>query len=274
MSSSYSSLFNLYALPMGRILFSLSVLRPLAVAAADAKLIARIDAAVSLAGATFQLEAEWATQRKVATSARGRASKIDPAVDRLVTALSETLQNPIRSLPEGHELRKLAQGFVDRYFPNGAVAITTLPYDEELVRVEWLHTHLTATGAEAATLGLTPYLAELASVLPQYRAELEILRPKGIRYDDLQAERKRSNEALLRVVARVADEWGDDDQAEIRESLLAPILAQNDRIGDAYRSRVAPKDVDPQTGVETDAAAEAAATTGAPDEAETALPIN
>lgn len=95
-------------------------------------------------------------------------------------------------------------------------------------------------------------MEELASIVPQHRAELEKLRPKGITYDELRAERRGANELLLRVVARIADAWADDDQAEMRERLLSPILLQNERVGAIYRSRAVLEDVDPSTGDELD----------------------
>lgn len=252
MSTSYGSLFALYALPTGRIRFCLSVLRPLAGETGDAALIARIDAAAARAAQVYAQEAGWATQRKVSRSSRGRASAIDPFVDRLVSATYETLERAVRSLPDGHPLRALAQTSEDRWFPNGSVAITSLAYDEELVAVEWLLTGLQKAEADVADLGLAVYTAELAAIIPQYRAELEKLRPKGLTYDELRAERRSANEQLLRVVARIADAWADDDQAETRERLLAPILLRNERVGAIYRSRALLKDVDPATGDELD----------------------
>ena len=251
MPTGYSSLFSLYVLPTGRVRFCLSVLRPLVVKLQDERLLERIGAASAQADETWRLEAAWARQRKLAGASRGRASKIDPSVDRLVTALSDTLQTPLRSLDETHPLRKLAQELIALCFPSGAFAVTSLPYDEELVMVEWILEQLDTRSEDAATLGLTAYIAALSEILPQYRAELSEMKPKGMSYDDLQAARRKTHARLLRVVARIVDEWGDDAHEETLYTLLTPVVFQNDQVAEYYRRRVAPKDVDPQTGEET-----------------------
>lgn len=252
MSTLTSPLFALYVLTIGRVRFCLSVLRPLAVGVGDGRLVERIDAAEHQASLTYEMEARWAQQRKVASSSRGRASRIDPAVDRLVTATVDTLQALVRSLGEAHPLRKLAQELLDHCFPGGAHAITSLSYDEELVMVEWLHKELAARSKDVAAVGIGVYLEALSAILPKYRAELEAMKPQGLSYDALLAARKATHARLLRVVARIVDEWGGDDQEETLYTLLTPIVFQNDRVGEYYRSRVAPKDVDPETGEETD----------------------
>ena len=52
-------------------------------------------------------------------------------------------------------------------------------------------------------------------------------------------------------MALIAGKYRKPEDADQRAALLAPILEQNERVGEAYQRRHTVNDVDPDTGEET-----------------------
>jgi len=74
-------------------------------------------------------------------------------------------------------------------------------------------------------------------------------------YSDVRDADDKGHMAFMRVVAALIGKYADDDAQ--RDRVLAPVLAQNDAIGEAYRRRRAIPDVDPNTGEPTEPPVEA-----------------
>lgn len=182
---------------------------------------------------------------------------MDPQVDRLISSIVDRLTNLVRSLRPTNPVAVKAQAFLAQWFPNGAGGITFLSYEEQLEEVEGLLGVFSdeEVKKDLELFGLTVDVQELADLAPHYRAEIENLPPKDLKYPAVVEARQAGQTHLLRTAAKILANYDSPELAEMQEKLLAPILDQQQRLAEAAKLGKKAADVDPDTGQETQAGA-------------------
>jgi hypothetical protein len=278
MDTSLSAIFDLYMFPTGRRLFAHGQVAKQAKATKDADLVKHCHAAIAEDRKCLASERRWAG---VAAAARGKipaspsptadATKIDPLVDRTLTAIRDHAESQRAGTAEEDPINAIVATFVATIFPVGVQAVTSLPYVEELSAVEDILERL--QGAELSPvvkeLGLERLVTRLAGHTERYRAALLAPAAETIAFGDVRAARAVGQERLLQTVAIIVGKHFRNTQEDVaaRAALLGPILLQSAAIGEAMRARSTAADVDPETG-DADPNGTAQAPVGAADPAE------
>lgn len=255
MADRYRQFVALRLFPTGRRLFALKNVRKIAGELGDHELCMLLDNAITADSKCLNLERAWRTQVGSGV-ARGEATKVDPLVDRLIASIVNRLTDLVRALRPSNPVATKARAFMGQWFPNGAVGITSLPYEEQLEEIEGL---LSAFADEEiqkdlALFGLTIDIQELTELLPLYRTEIQNLPPKDLKYATVVEARHSGQNNLLRAVIHILVRYDGQDQADSMEKLLAPILDQEQRLAESAKTTKKLSDVDPDTGHETHSA--------------------
>ncbi len=187
---------------------------------------------------------------------RAALAAVDAALDRCLGAMVEVARAAGRALEPGDPTTAASEAFLEQFFPEGAQAITGLPYTEQREACEAI---LPVMASEAwrpqvELLGLTRYVARATALLPTYGALVDATTPaRAVAWAEVQAARVTARRAFLSAIAWVLA-YVDEAAAE---SLLAPLQAQIDAVVALARSRSREVDVAPETG-EPEAPAESA----------------
>lgn len=277
METSLSAIFDFYVFPTGRRLFALGQVAKRAKAAGHGDLAKHCNAAIAEDRKCLALERRWAG---VVAEAKGKApaapapsgapdpAKIDPLVDRTLTAIRDHAEAQRAGAPIDDSIHATVVGFLKTVFPSGVSDVTSLPYVEELAAVDDILGKL--GGAELAPvveeLGLQRLVKRLAGVTEQYRAALHAPAPETLMFGNVRRARAEGQERLLQTIALIAGKHFQSTPADVaaRANLLGPIMEQNDAIGAAMRGRSTVQDVNPETG-EPDPNAVAPAPPAEPD---------
>ncbi|MBN2530191.1 MAG: hypothetical protein JXR76_27620 [Deltaproteobacteria bacterium] len=254
MSSLVFSLINLIQLKTGRRLYALNKCLDAARAnATDAVgLTSLIEEAIAHDTKTVDMELAWARSKEV-SSARGQAVQIDNQIDGLLGAIQSSLKSTVAVLPGNDPVAVAAQKLIAQLFPEGVRAIITLSFEDQLVVNDAIIQRLTGELAgEAGTTGILPFVNRLETLNAQFRTELENSDKKEIHYNTIAAANDKGNLYLRRITAVILGAWNADtpEDTQKRQTLLAPILDQCDRVRLARKGRRAALDVDPDTGKE------------------------
>ncbi len=158
-------------------------------------------------------------------------------------------------MPE-NPARKHAQKLLDDIFPSGVGAHVKQRHIDQLssndVVLETLERPEYRAIIEAR--GLQEYVDALETLNIGFRTELTKAPDTPVSFDAVQAQRSLGQEYLLETVARIVGQFPTSaaDDVAARTELLAPIVRQNEAIGEYLRRRRPIPDVDPETGDETD----------------------
>ena len=230
----YTSRVNLRIQPPGRAKQSLISTRAIAQAENDPALLRICDYGLEGVARYVDLRARRRIQR-VARSA-GEARTIDRAVDIFIGDIVQALKRVPGRYPHHPERHGWARILLDTYFPDGALAITNLPYEEELIVAEYIHHHLTTEHAAwCAELRIMGLLEDLGEILPAYR---EALTPDElIAVDDVNAAFDQIQHALCAAVAHVLARFWRVEDSERRDHHLRPILDQDTRMAELLAQR-------------------------------------
>ncbi len=209
-----------------------------------------------------QIEAGWALQSAPRRQgAEGGVSKtIDVLIDGCLGGFDDTFTGTARSLGADHPKAKAALRLQRAMFPLGLAAVVQLPFVEEVETITEILKALEqeAPKADVILLHMEDNVERLRALNAQYRAALEAEAPREILFKEVTQAAGDSHAQMLAVVVGVLSRFDQDhDPAHLaaRQDLLGEILKQHRAISDARRTRRAPKDIDPDTGVEVDAPA-------------------
>lgn len=262
--------FNLYQFPTGRCLFALQGVLGRARSRNLEAIAALCEGGIAEARRAVLLEAQWRRARGVQVGRRQRAVELDTEVDRLVGAIATQLGAVQRGFG-ATGLGAQATELLELVLPEGAVAITSMSYENELAACEVLLDDLTGKHAErVVSLGLSPFVERLRSLTGEFRQALEDEVVREVTFDAVRQAQAEGQEALLRVVAKILGDHGGPSEEEValRQTLLGPILAQNRRLKERYASRRGSNDVNPETGEELSDAETVGAAPAGPSAAE------
>jgi hypothetical protein len=181
---------------------------------------------------------------------------LDKQIDRAITGLELHLEAQERVFGEAHQTGKDALLVRRELLPDGAGAITFLPFAAQHERVGVLLTTAEQPGTEVAAAvqripALPVMLAQVRTLNDAYGASLQSYdrgRPTREQITQGQAE---GQDMFSEVVAAILADYADQPERRAeRDSLLEPVLRQNEAIRIARRRRRAPVDIDPGTGDE------------------------
>lgn len=255
MPGSLQPYFDLYQFPTGRRLFALRQVKERAEQMSLATIAELADEAVQHDEQTMHMEAAWRRARSINEGKREAANVIDVALDRAVGGLHTHLQSLRHAFGDAHPRGKRAAQVLDTLFPEGAGAITTMTYENELAAVEvLLHQLNDDFAAEKQDLNLAPYMELITELKDRFALALKDEQTRDVTYSEIRHARMLGQEGLLRVVAKVLGEYcgPSEEHVTMRHTLLAPVMSQNRRLEERYASRRGSGDVDPQTGNELD----------------------
>ena len=210
----------------------------------------------------IEVEANW-LQNKGIQPTRPEAPKIDAPADVCVGHIRDGLAKGAAMEPtpgddpndpdvqEEARIQKAAQALINQHFMEGATTITAQPYEEQLARMKRLYEALKRPENDflVAALGLALHVRRLGRILPVYRKALTKVGLRAVSFDEVTETRKASHEAACQVVVAILSL--PDPAARAR--LLGPIHYQQGLMAKARAEKRPLKDVDPETGRETDA---------------------
>lgn len=225
----YTSRINLRIQPPGRAKQSLIGTRSIAAADGDDALVRICDYGLEGVDAYVDLRARRRIQRIARSD--GEARTLDRAVDTFIGDIVQALKRAPGRYPHHPQRHEWAAFLLATFFPDGALAITNLPYEEELVVAEYIHHHLSTTHREwCRALRVEGLLDDLGDVLPAYR---EALTPDDlITVDDVNAAFDQIQHGLCAAVAHVMGRFWRAEDTERRDRVLRPIFDQDNRIGE------------------------------------------
>ena len=253
MTRLYTSYLRLYSFQTGRRLYVIQRMLERAKTVGDAGLIERLEAALAHDRETVRIERGWAAKRSKGAP-KGKAVVIDRRIDRLLAALFKVVTGKRDELPPEEPEAILADGFVDRYFSDGAVGYTALPFEEEAAEVDWLLGELhedperTTPIADVTALGVAAYVRQLVALLPDYLREIGQQEGESVAYGAVRKARAQGLENVARVIARVLGTYDGPEQEESRGLLLEPFDLQTAKVAGHLKGRRRIPDADPNTG--------------------------
>jgi len=251
MGPTLAETFNLYVFPTGRRQWTHARIAELARARSLDDLAAHCEAAVAHDERTRTLRRTLDTAR--AMPANPRLTELDAAIDRSLGAIYRICTEA--GLALGPDFQAPADTLRRSVFPNGAVALTLLPWVEQVTEVQSVITLLDDDHLETVqALGLTPWVTRLRDLHTEFAAALTHTAPADLTADDLRARDAAGQDLLLETVARVLGTYPRATKADTRAraELLAPLYQQSEAIRQRRRTRRTPTDIDPTTEDPTD----------------------
>lgn len=253
MDGSLEAILNFYVFTSGRRLFALQEVRSLGQAQGFTELTQHCDAAIAHERTTREMERRWASEPDH-TVTNPAAQQLDALVDRTLGAIRDHVVAQTQGAVDSDPIHAAATAFVKRIFPISVYAVTSLPYIDELAAVDDIVALLQGELApQVQDLGLGRLAQRLAELAEQYREALESPPPSLLDWGKVRSARSEGQGLLLEAVAIILGKHHlrTPDGTEARLALLAPILKQNEAIGNYLRTRRAVTDVDPDTGETT-----------------------
>lgn len=245
---------SLYRFPTGRRLHAQREVARRASVLAIAPLQAHTTRAIAHEENVMAMEAALAA---ASNGMYGAAARIfDRNVDKALTGLEGHLDGQVRVFGEDEPIGKDALLVRHELLPDGAGAICKLPYATQHERVAALLAIAETPGTEVAAAvqripALPDMLARLRVLNDDYGASLQAYdrgRPTRAELTEAQAQgQDMLAETVFIIMAHFA---GQPELNAQRDSLLEPVLRQNEAIRLARRRRRGPVDIDPDTGLE------------------------
>jgi hypothetical protein len=252
MDVALSTLFNFYQIPTGRRLLALRQVLEIAEARGDTGIAEAVRRALEINRRARNMEGRWRRDRHRDQMTRREAAEIDKKLDRAVGALHRQLED-VRELFAEEPRGETAETILQHLFPEGAGAIVTMAFEEELGTVQYILGKLEEEWAEdLEQLGVAPTVDRLAELNDEFADALAGPDHEEVSWDQVREAGRDGQEAMLHVVGKIVGEYGTDsrDDIEARRELLGPILEQNERVGELYSRQHQVSDVDPETGEE------------------------
>lgn len=202
----------------------------------------------------LRMEAELAAASPTMHGADARV--FDRQVDRALTGVEMHLDGQVRVYGEEHPIGRDASLVRDELLPDGAIAIITLPFASQHEQVASLLTRAEAPDTAVAAAvqripALPAMLAQLRALNASYGVSLQAYdrgRPSREEITEAQAQ---GQDMLAETVFIIMGHYaGQPERNAERDSLLEPVLRQNEAIRQARRRRRGSDDADPETGDE------------------------
>jgi hypothetical protein len=239
-----------YLFSTGRRHFAMLQVKSAAISSGYADIASHCDVAIAHDRQTRDLEAVWVGQKPDGQFSP-EARQLDIYVDAAVVALRDGIDAAARTSAPGDPLGEAAVKLGQELYPQGAAAITTLPFVDELGQVQRILARVSHAdwASTVQALGLSRHVARLAALEPQYSAAIGAPGAK-VTFAQVKDARAKGQSLMLQAVAMILGRHPSDSPADLagRAALLGPIHAQNEAIRGYLRSRRAVEDVNPETG--------------------------
>lgn len=241
----------------GRAAFAAKRVRALIQGEGERGLASEADRLVACAEEAIIQRRNWVQKRAAAARTRRgqRLLALHKRIVRLVSAIHTNAQSFVRSTDESEPDAGEASHLLNDLFPRGPSDIVRQEFEDQAATVADFVRQLDGRFANLAnTLGLAPLVRQLATANVGFMHALAVAPAGAMPYDAIIAAENETQERLARLVISIAHTHSGTDARAVtrRAQLLAPILEQDARIGDALRNRRAVRDVDPDTGEEVD----------------------
>lgn len=212
----------------------------------DPQLRQRIDATVTLVEKAARLQFQWISHQRKDAMRREGVMEADNVADRTLGALSDMLKGNLR-MSATNPRHQAAERLTQLIIPRGVGVITSqrfeLQYTSTDVVLELLHT----TGlADIQLLGLEPFVEEIHEANRIYGEHLSSLDNTGVTHPEVKAATLIARDSFFGVVLTIWSNFLDDTHT--RNTLLAPIYEQNERIRTYYQSKSKSPHIDPTSG--------------------------
>ncbi|MEM9491911.1 MAG: hypothetical protein AAGC55_22385 [Myxococcota bacterium] len=247
-----SAYINLYVFPTGRRIFAHTQVRERALSHGLERIAEHAERAIIHDRQALRVELERRSSPQSRFSPE--ASRLDGLMDRAVSGLEIFLKSQVRVYGEQSDIGQAAIAVRQTVFPDGAGAITSLPFVQEDEAVLVVLDRLAQDDMQPYLDHLTGFADMVAATRGQhaaYHAALskELKVPTSAELRDLQL---RGQDMLCgTVVLILALDVIDSDMRAIARELMAPIERQARDIRESRRRRRVPQDIDPDTGEPT-----------------------
>lgn len=248
-----AAMASLYRFPTGRRLHAQREVARRATELGLAPLVAHTTRAITHEEIVMAMEAAIAAATSTQYGASAR--DLDRQLDRAITGVDLHLEAQARVYGEGHPIASDALLVRQELLPDGARAITRLPYATQHERVAALLAIAAAPGTEVAAAvqripSLPDMLARLGEINREYGESLQDYDRGRPTREEITEARAAGQDLLAETVFIIMAHYAALPalRAE-RDSLLEPVLRQNEAIRQERRRR-RPADGDPDTGAE------------------------
>lgn len=239
-------LINLYIATPGRRVYALREVKRRAQGRGLGELVARIDRALAHEARTAELEGLWSAGQ---TGKRPVPRDFDPRIDRTLLIIEQMLIACGEDLDP--EIARYAAELASQLFPQSVTEHIRLPFIDQLQANENVLTVLEAPERRewVDRLGLRIYTRRLRALNDGFRQALLARDAEpAVKFDDVRAARDKAQANYVAIAARIGGMYCDDEDAELRTELLAPIMEQNEELRIWRRRRRRPVDIDADTG--------------------------
>lgn len=254
METTLGSLFTLYVSTTGRRLFAMRQVKTAAQHLGFDKLVAHCDKAINHEIATRALERRWRSEpTPTEAAANPAARKINNLIDNTLSAIRDTALAQKRGAAPDDPIHDNVDTFLKRVFTIELPELVKMGFVEASAAVDDIVTLLNGElTAYVKDLGLTRLAKRLTDLAVSYREALDAAPPSLMTWGKVRAARAEGQELLYQAVCIILGKYYESTSEAVaaRDSLLGPILKQNDAIGEYLRARRAIDDVNPETGEE------------------------
>ncbi|TXD36973.1 hypothetical protein FRC98_09535 [Lujinxingia vulgaris] len=247
-----SNHLNFIHMPTGRYVFALKALGEEAERRGLDTLKAAADEAIGVGERALRLEFAYEQARTQSSNARGEAVQLDNQLDGQIGAIKALTD--ARAFGDEHDpVVQAARKILTVIFPRGAAPIIHQSFEVQLGTMDVMLEHLEGDLAgEVQLVGLEREVTRMRELVERFRAELKRAPDAAISFSEVRAAREELHEyASLVMIQALASYPSLDEQAtRQRESLVAALIDQQERVRDDHRRRRNPADINPETGEE------------------------
>lgn len=239
-------------LPVGRYIYALEDMEAIARERALPEVEKAITLALGKARKAKRLEFSYNQTRDRTSKARGKSVVLDNQIDSLISSIRNLVQGRILG-DEGDAVDAAAKQILDTVYPRGVQAITQQSFEAQLATMTVMLELFRGELKEAVELtGVDREVSRLEKLVEEFRKELRVTQVSGVTYDEVQEAMAELHEhtAIVRAVCIAAYPSLGKQATQARESLLAPLVDQEERVAEAHRRQRRVLDVDPATGEE------------------------
>lgn len=257
MDTAVYSYIKLYQFTSGRRLFVYREIKDIAKELNQPTLVAHIDKAYAYEIKVRDLEEQWLSQKGLGVSSDLRP--YDNALDRSLTGFAKYCESFQHGMDEDNPTYIAASRISNAAFPNGVLAITRLPYVDELSSVEALLKKLSKDEYKDALtkLNMSLMLNNIKTKYQEFYDAYNNVKSQSVNYGDVKAARTQGQQYLVQMVAIILGTfYNDEDHVAKRQRLLTPLNRQLLRIAELVSKRRTITDVDPESGKEVSEASE------------------
>ena len=250
MKGTVSNYLSINRMPTGRAVYALKAVHKQAKKRGLSALEQATSVAVEQGNQTLRVEFSYEQSRDDHSAARGKAVELDNRLDAQIGAI-QSLVAARKVGDEDDPVVQAARRVLEVVFPRGVAPIIHQSFEVQLgimkVMLETFDGDLTS---EVELLGIQREVQRMDRLVDAFQKELATAKTNHTTFDEVREARELLHEHTALVVAQVIAAYPslDEQTTADRESLLAPINDQQERVAADHRRRRRLTDVDPDTG--------------------------